>query len=251
MKSERRLITLGTGAGAAVQGKGGPAILVQIGKISFLLDCGEGAAGWLNYFELTRHVGYIFITHMHPDHISGLYVLILNMKLAGRSAPLFIYMPEQGIEPVKRMLAAMYLDTDIKRTGFEIQYRAVQTSKLLQMENFTLRAWVSDHFSKDNPNVTTTRPAFGFTVETPDNRLVYTGDVASPDCFKNELLPGITLICEAAHISSEAVLKTAGHSGVNRVIFIHIDPLFTDIVVENCKKYKNAVIAKDGMEYEW
>ena len=250
-KSERRLITIGTGSGVAAPGLGGSAFLARIGPVSVLLDCGEGAAGWLNHFGLTRDIEYIFITHMHSDHISGLAVLIQNMILAERGDPLIIFMPEEGIGPFKQMLAAMYLDPENKRAGFKIQYRAVQVSTLLRTDKFTLRAWASDHFGKGSSRKNKTRPAFGFTIETPDSRLVYTGDVASLDCFKDELLPGTTLICEAAHISSEAVLKTAGQSGVKQVIFIHIDPLFTDSLVEMCKKYHNAVIAKDGMEFEW
>jgi len=251
MKSNRRLITIGTGSGVAVPGKGGSAILVQIGHSAFLFDCGEGVAGWMNNFNLTSTIGYIFITHLHPDHISGLFVLIQNMYLAERSAPLVIYMPEEGIKPAKQMLSAMYLDPDLKKSMFKIQFKSIQPSKLVQTDNFTIRAWISDHFIKDSLSKKKTRPAFGFTMETQDNRLVYTGDVASLDCFTKELTPGTTLICEAAHINSEAVLKTAGQSGVNRVIFIHIDPFFTGSVVEMCKKYNNAVVAKDGMEFEW
>ncbi|MBN2412451.1 MBL fold metallo-hydrolase [candidate division KSB1 bacterium] len=251
LKLERRLITIGTGSGIAEPGKGGSAFLVQVGTTAILLDCGEGAAGWLNHYDLTRHIGYIFITHMHADHISGLYVLIQNMKMAGRNTPLFIYMPEQGIEAVKRMLVAMYLDTENRGTGFTIRYREVRSSNLLLEDNFSVRAWASDHFSKDGSGTTGARSAFGYTVESQDCRLVYTGDVASMDCFKKELVPDSTLICEAAHVSSESVLKTAEFSGVKRVIFIHVDPFFTGIVTENCQKYKNAVIAGDGMEFEW
>ncbi len=250
LKSERRLVTIGTGAGVAEPGRGGSAILVQAGEKSFLLDCGEGAAGWLNHYELTRRLGYIFITHLHADHISGLYVLIQNMKMAGRDAPLFIFLPEQGIGPVKHMLAAMYLDTENNGFGFKVQYHSVQASDVLQTDNFSVRAWASDHLS-DSTGKTGGRPAFGFTVETQGHRLVYTGDVASTDCFKKELLPGTTLICEAAHVGSESVLKAAKESGVNKVIFIHIDPFFTGTVIENCKQYQNAVIAGDGMEFEW
>lgn len=35
----------------------------------------------------------IFISHLHGDHIFGLYGLISTMSLLGRSAPLFIYAP--------------------------------------------------------------------------------------------------------------------------------------------------------------
>jgi len=251
LKPDRRLFTIGTGSGVAETGKGGPAYLVRVGATAFLLDCGEGAAGWLNHYDLTRDIGYIFITHMHADHVAGLYVLIQNMRLADRSAPLFIYMPESGIEPAKQMLAAMYLKQSHKAAGFAIQFRVVRAATLLQTDEFTLRAWASDHFGKDGLSKSLTRPAFGFTVETNHARLVYTGDVASLDCFRNELLPGTTLVCEAAHISSEAVLKTAERTGVKRVIFIHIDPIFTGSVVELCKQHNLAVIAKDGMEFEW
>lgn len=60
----------------------------------FLIDCGEGCQMQLRRFGFSfLKIREIFISHLHGDHIFGLYGLVSTMSLLGRSAPLFIYAP--------------------------------------------------------------------------------------------------------------------------------------------------------------
>jgi ribonuclease BN (tRNA processing enzyme) len=246
------IITACTGSGYAESGRGGSAFLIMNDKTAILLDCGEGTAGWVNHFNLAHKIIAVFISHLHPDHVSGLFALVQNMYLAKRQAPLEIFLPAEGIDSIRNMLAAMYLDSHQKESIFTIQYHPVAPMLLWNGAGLSVRAWQSDHFNKDNKiGSQTPRPAFGFSVEAALKRLVYTADVATIECFTPELHPGSTLISEAAHIDYRAVVRLAFDKQVERLVFTHIEPTAFDDLYEYCRTCHFVTIAGDGLTLEW
>ena len=61
----------------------------------FLIDCGEGTQMQLrrNRIRFSR-INHIFISHLHGDHIFGIYGLLSSFSLMGRKTPLSLYAPE-------------------------------------------------------------------------------------------------------------------------------------------------------------
>jgi ribonuclease Z len=61
----------------------------------FLIDCGEGTQMQLrkNRFRFSK-INHIFISHLHGDHVFGLYGLLSTFSLMGRKAPVNLYAPE-------------------------------------------------------------------------------------------------------------------------------------------------------------
>jgi ribonuclease Z len=61
----------------------------------FLIDCGEGTQMQLrkNRIRFSK-INHIFISHLHGDHIFGLYGLLSTFSLMGRKSPLHLYAPE-------------------------------------------------------------------------------------------------------------------------------------------------------------
>jgi ribonuclease Z len=58
----------------------------------FLVDCGEGTQIQLRkYKQKFSRLEQIFISHLHGDHVLGLFGLISTLNLLGRTAPLTIY----------------------------------------------------------------------------------------------------------------------------------------------------------------
>ncbi len=248
-----KLVTIGTGAGYAVLGKGGSAHLVQIAEEAFLLDCGEGAAGWLTYLNVLHRIKYIFLSHLHADHTTGLFMVLQNMLLSGRNTSLEVYMPESGMEAFSRMQETVYLGCGgISHDMFDVNYRPITTSILIQTNEYSIRAWLSDHFDGDVEKVAeTNRVAYGFTLDTNDRRLVYTGDVSTIDCFKDEIVPGSTLLCEAMHVEPASIIRIALDKKVKQVIFTHVDPTRIDQLEDLCSHSDIAVAARDGLEVAW
>ena len=66
----------------------------------FMIDCGEGAQMRLRKAGISfLKIEHICLSHMHGDHMFGLFGLLSTMGLLGRSAPLNIYAPS-GFSPV-------------------------------------------------------------------------------------------------------------------------------------------------------
>jgi ribonuclease Z len=84
----------------------------------FLIDCGEGTQHQLrkNHIRFSR-INHIFISHLHGDHIFGLYGLLSTLSLMGRQNPVNLYAPE-NFGP---MLHSHLGDFDI-RLNFEIAF---------------------------------------------------------------------------------------------------------------------------------
>ena len=58
----------------------------------FLIDCGEGTQMQLRKFKIRMgKINHIFISHLHGDHVFGLFGLFSTFNLMGRQHPLHIY----------------------------------------------------------------------------------------------------------------------------------------------------------------
>ena len=60
----------------------------------YLIDCGEGTQMQLRRNKIRfGKINHIFISHLHGDHIFGLYGLLSTFSLMGRKTPLHLYAP--------------------------------------------------------------------------------------------------------------------------------------------------------------
>jgi len=84
----------------------------------YLIDCGEGTQMQLRRSRLQfGKINHIFISHLHGDHVFGLYGLLSTLSLMGRKAPLCLYAPQNYDSILKSHLA----DFDI-HLNFEIEF---------------------------------------------------------------------------------------------------------------------------------
>ena len=61
----------------------------------FLIDCGEGTQMQLRKNRIRfGKINHIFISHLHGDHVFGLYGLLSSFSLMGRENTLHLYAPE-------------------------------------------------------------------------------------------------------------------------------------------------------------
>ncbi len=71
-----------------------PAHLLNVNERLFLIDCGEGTQIQLRKFKIRfGKINHIFISHIHGDHIFGLFGLLSSFQLLGRENDLHIYSP--------------------------------------------------------------------------------------------------------------------------------------------------------------
>ncbi|HPV56555.1 MAG TPA: MBL fold metallo-hydrolase, partial [Tenuifilaceae bacterium] len=58
----------------------------------FLVDCAEGTQIQLRrYHQKMNRINHIFLSHLHGDHVLGIFGLISTFNLLGRTTPLNIY----------------------------------------------------------------------------------------------------------------------------------------------------------------
>ena len=88
------LTTLGTASARPIVDKCQSAHVVNLHGRLFLIDCGEGTQVQMKRFRISKgHLDNILISHLHGDHIFGIFGMLSTMALDGRTAPLYIYAP--------------------------------------------------------------------------------------------------------------------------------------------------------------
>ncbi len=86
---------MGTASAMPISDRNPSAQVLSVHGREFLIDCGEGTQRQMRRL----HVGFlkveaIFISHIHGDHLFGLFGLLSSMAMYGRSGDLYIYGPQ-------------------------------------------------------------------------------------------------------------------------------------------------------------
>lgn len=108
----------------------------------YLLDCGEGTQQRFRQEHLSFvKVQAVFISHIHGDHIFGLFGLLSTMSLYHRLEPLRIYAPE-GFAPI----LGFFLSTFGQDLSFTVEHvpvavkepQEIYSDKVLKVSAFPL-----------------------------------------------------------------------------------------------------------------
>ncbi len=104
----------------------------------FLVDCGEGTQLQLKRYGINLlKINAVFITHLHGDHLYGIFGLLSTMNLMGRGRPLEIFAPAPFGEILENHLR--YFDPN---PGFETIWREVRPTKHEKIyENKVMEVW--------------------------------------------------------------------------------------------------------------
>ena len=134
--------TMGTASAMPISDRNPSAQMLSAAGRLFLIDCGEGTQQQMRRCHLSFvKVEAIFISHIHGDHLFGLFGLLNSMAMYGRSGALDIYGP-QALGGVLKFYRSYFGAEDI----FEIRFHAltprepelVHTSKHLTVTAFPL-----------------------------------------------------------------------------------------------------------------
>jgi len=85
---------MGTASAMPISDRNPSAQMVSVNGRLFLIDCGEGTQQQMRRCHLSfAKVEAVFISHIHGDHLFGLFGLLNSMAMYGRSGVLDIYGP--------------------------------------------------------------------------------------------------------------------------------------------------------------
>lgn len=112
--------------------------VVNVNEQYFLVDAGEGVQQQLFRYGINPlKLRAVFISHLHGDHVFGLFPLLSTLGLYGRKTVLQVFAPS----PFGEMLAChlKYFDPDLP---YPIAWTEVHTTRHeLLFENRTLEVW--------------------------------------------------------------------------------------------------------------
>lgn len=181
-------VTLGTVGGPVPQpGRNEPANLLARKGEAHLVDAGDGAATALvEAGSDYRDVQTIWISHIHFDHIGGLFA-ILGLRLQSRiNSPLTIYGPPGMKDIVSGLITAMQPSA---RSGFgvvgetaispasSINVVELDDGSVVKLGSFTVRAAVNSHYSFVHGSAEAKYfRSLSYRFDLPERSIVYTGD---------------------------------------------------------------------------
>lgn len=108
----------GTASAMPVKGKNQSAQVLSVRGRLFLIDCGEGVQSRLVEAGIPMmKIDSIFISHIHGDHVFGLFGLLSTLGMKGRRIPLGIYAPA-NFGPIMKFFLSYYGDG----LGYELNF---------------------------------------------------------------------------------------------------------------------------------
>ncbi|MCD4651934.1 MAG: ribonuclease Z [Candidatus Cloacimonetes bacterium] len=107
-----------------------------------LFDCGEGAQCRLLYTRFSfAHLKHIFISHLHGDHVFGLFGLLATRDVNGITSPLNIYAPPGS----QQLLETVFKQVDLN-LHYTIHYHISAPGKLLlETPEAKVTSWTMKH----------------------------------------------------------------------------------------------------------
>nr|WP_290667994.1 MBL fold metallo-hydrolase [Ardenticatena sp.] len=213
------LSILGSGSSYNPVGREATMLAVAVGNDVSLVDCGGNAlATFIRMGGDPAHVARLFLTHNHPDHVVGFPLLVQQLWLAGRQAPLPVYAPSETVVTARRLLETF--DTSGWEGLFEIEWHTIPLEPRVSVcasSAVRVMAAPAQH----------SRPTVALRFESEHGVLVYSSDTA-PALTVVELARGADLLVHEAtgaydgHSTVEEAVMVARDAGVSRVVLVHL-----------------------------
>lgn len=101
----RKLYFLGTGYAVPEEGHDNTHLFLDLEERGILVDCGTNPLPTLKRAGIALdQITDLLITHFHPDHASGMPMLLMSLWLLGRKKPLNIYGLGHVIERARQLM---------------------------------------------------------------------------------------------------------------------------------------------------
>lgn len=194
-----KLIILGTSSAISDENHGNTHIAIKSEQNFILVDCAHSPIVRLEQAGLDFHqLTDLFLTHFHPDHISGVPLLLMNMWLLGRQRPLNIYGLHHTVDRMAQLLD--FYDWQNWPNFFPVAFHRLPAKEMtLALEDEERKVFTSP--------VRHMIPTIGLRVElqTPSKSIAYSCDT-DPCPEVERLAQGVDLLLH------EATAEVPGHS---------------------------------------
>lgn len=251
-----KIIFVGTGSGYPSRNRACSSIIIDIDGRLFQLDAGEGfARSALNLNINYNLIEKIFISHLDPDHIVGIFQELQLMHLTRRDLSLEIFVPEEGVTGLAAACDLFYLFKE--KFTFIWDIRAIGQSAITIDGIFSLRALPNRHMQRGErlirqfgkPNK---MQSYSFLIEAAAKKLLYSGDVESEEDILPYLGEVHTVIVDGFHADLRLLIEACAESKVERIIVTHINetnpPAINELAAITQKGgLRELIFAEDGL----
>ena len=185
--SQTQLVLLGTGTPNILPSRYQSSFAIIVDDIPYLVDCGGGAIQraseafynkGIKGLEL-KNLSRVFLTHLHPDHTTGLADLIIAPWILDRKDPLQVWGPIGTGSMINHLLKAYKIGIGEHRDGLapinhplKVTVTEIASGKIYQDERITVTAFQVKHGGLE---------AYGYKFVTKDKTIVISGDTAPAD----------------------------------------------------------------------
>lgn len=249
---------MGTASAMPISDRNPSAQVLSVHGRLFLIDCGEGTQQQMRRMHVSfLKVEAVFITHIHGDHLFGLFGLLSSMAMYGRTGKLDVYGP-RALGSVLKFYDSFFGEG----SNFEIAFHAVECdspvliheSKNVRVSAFPLRHKIECYGyrfdgipSERHPEV----PSYAYCSDT----------VSFPELA--EYVKGVKLLYHEAtymrdmsdkaalrwHSTTEDAARCALAAGAGELVVGHYSSRITDFdayLAECTAIFPDTVAAKDG-----
>ena len=250
-----KITFIGTGSGKTSLKRHHSSLLISSNKHNLLVDCGDGISSALLKQNISfSSIDSILISHLHPDHYSGLASLITQMKLVKRKKRLAIYVNSSLKSYLENLLLHSYLFKE--RLGFELNVISFDENDIIKVfKSFEFVSKHNSHLEKYKREIKKSEVSLvslSFLFKDKNDSLIYTGDIGSgKDLFLFDEKSD-WFITEISHINFEDILLLKEKSNFGKIILTHIDDELEKSIHKFIKSFQNKqksniIIAYDGL----
>lgn len=213
-----RLTFLGTASAVPNSDHHNTSLCVQYDQQTILIDCADSQIVRLEQAGISPlSLSDVVITHFHPDHVSGLPLLLMNLWLMGRKEPIHIHGLKQDMDRIEKMMA---LYNWHEWSGFyPVEFHRFSGKDQMELIN-------NDQLHVCAFPVCHMIPAIGLKMEISGRSFCYSSDTAP--CEKViEMAIGVDILIHEAtgksdgHSSPEQAGHIAQKAGVKSLYLVH------------------------------
>lgn len=238
---------LGAGSGLPHTDYNSSSILVQTSFGNFLADCGEGTSRQLLKNGIAiNDIDAILISHYHPDHVSGIYMLLQMFYLLNRTKPLKLFIPER----ISAFIDSMH-------QFYLFQQKFHYDLEILEMDSIrknyqSIAAVQNDHLHNyidfiNKYNYPNSLKSFSFSFSDDGKNLVYTSDINTIKELSDILNKASCVIIDALHPQADKVISIADNPD-RLIILTHGISLELESWLSK-NNYPNIIIAVENKTY--
>lgn len=205
-----KLIILGSSNAVATENHENTHMVLVGSERTVLVDCVSSPLLRLERAGVDHdQVSDLVLTHFHPDHVSGVPLLLMDMWLLGRRAPLIIHGLEHTLERVESLMG--FYGWKNWPEFFTVEFRRVAAEEMtLLLECREFRIWASP--------VRHLIPAIGMRME-----IMHSGKVLAYSCDTEPCQEVVRLAKRADLLVHEAAGEGRGHSSAAQAADIALE----------------------------